>query len=316
MMSPCSPGCTPCEPWTRPVPCGGRSGTVVGPPPSAPRPMPRSPSTPLPPWPRGHRLGGLLLGRQAPVGPRPQPPGARRRGGMADPRPRRRRGADPGRHDDRGIELPPLPPSEPGLHGPDRRRGRGELARAVGHWDGANLTVQRFVEEVLLAVSPSGEQFLTTDLGQWTLYLHRAEDGMELRSLDADEAVPLPSNSDDDRVRWDYEAAAFPYDDTAVVGTEDYPEEPRHWLVDPRAMALRGQLAYPFRLTPALLASPAVRVKVLSERQAPPLLRWSTSPGCSPCTRRRRWRRPAGPGGSWCRTGRRASTRWPGGCSR
>ncbi|MFI8952397.1 hypothetical protein ACIGO6_38715 [Streptomyces sp. NPDC053750] len=115
-----------------------------------------------------------------------------------------------------------------------------------GHWDGANLTVQRFVEEVLLAVSPSGEHFLTTDPGQWTLYLHRAEDGVELRHLDADEAVPLPARSDDDRVRWDYEAAAFPDDDTAMVGTEDTAEGPRHWFVDPRTMALRGRIAYPF----------------------------------------------------------------------
>ncbi|HTJ37779.1 MAG TPA: hypothetical protein VL738_31485 [Dactylosporangium sp.] len=125
--------------------------------------------------------------------------------------------------------------------------GEGEEDSPVlwGHWDGVNLTVQRFVEEVLLAVSPSGEHFLTTDLGQWTLYLHRAEDGMELRHLDAAEAVPSAS-SDDDRARWDYEAAAFPYDDTAVVGTEDYVENPRHWLADARTMALRGQVAYPF----------------------------------------------------------------------
>ncbi|WP_431899335.1 hypothetical protein [Nonomuraea sp. bgisy101] len=125
--------------------------------------------------------------------------------------------------------------------------GEGEEDSPVlwGHWDGAKLTVQRFVEEVFLAVSPSGEHFLTTDPGQWSLYLHRAEDGMELRSLDAEEAVPPPSNENDDRVRWDYEAA-FPYDDTAVVGTEYHAEVPRHWLVDPRTMALRGRIAYPF----------------------------------------------------------------------
>lgn len=114
-----------------------------------------------------------------------------------------------------------------------------------GHWDGAKLTVQRFVEEVLLAVSPSGEHFLTTDTGQWTLSLHRAEDGRELRSLDAEGAVPPLPGEDDDRVRWDFEAA-FPYDDTAVVGTEYYAKVPRHWLVDPRTMALRGRMAYPF----------------------------------------------------------------------
>ncbi|OAH13202.1 hypothetical protein STSP_35270 [Streptomyces jeddahensis] len=124
--------------------------------------------------------------------------------------------------------------------------GEGEEDSPVlwGHWDGAKLTVQRFDEQVLLAVSPSGEHFLTTDPGQWALYLHRAEDGMELRRLNAEDAVPPPS-SEDDRVFWDYEAA-FPYEDTAVVGTEYYAEVPRHWLVHPRTMALGGRIAYPF----------------------------------------------------------------------
>ncbi|MGV9600850.1 hypothetical protein ACWDR1_29735 [Streptosporangium sandarakinum] len=125
--------------------------------------------------------------------------------------------------------------------------GEGEEDSPVlwGHWDGARLTVQRFVEEVLLDVSPSGEYFLTTDPGQWSLYLHRAEDGIELRRLDAEEAVPPPSG-EDDRARWDYEAA-FPYDDAAVIGTEHHADVvPRHWLVDPRTMAVRGRIVYPF----------------------------------------------------------------------
>ncbi|GGQ09293.1 hypothetical protein [Streptosporangium pseudovulgare] len=125
--------------------------------------------------------------------------------------------------------------------------GEGEEDSPVlwGHWDGARLTVRRFVEEVLLAVSPSGECFLTTDPGQWSLYLHRAEDGLELRRLDAEEAVPPPSG-EDDRARWDYEAA-FPYDDTAVVGTEHHTDAvPRHWVVDPRTMGVRGRIVYPF----------------------------------------------------------------------
>lgn len=112
-----------------------------------------------------------------------------------------------------------------------------------GRWDGTQLTVQRFVEEVFLAVSPSGEHFLTTDTGQWALYLHQAEDGTELRRLNAGDAVPPPSG--DDRARWDFEAA-FPYDDIAVVGTEYYAKVPRHWLVDPHTMALRGSVVYPF----------------------------------------------------------------------
>lgn len=113
-----------------------------------------------------------------------------------------------------------------------------------GHFDGAKLTFQRFDEEVLLAVDPSGEHFLTTDPGQWSLYLHRAEDGTELRRLNAEEAVPPLPSEDSDRVCWDYEAA-FPYDDNAVVGTEYHAQVPRHWLVDPRTMALRGRITYP-----------------------------------------------------------------------
>lgn len=112
-----------------------------------------------------------------------------------------------------------------------------------GRWDGTQLTVQRFLEEVFLAVSPSGKHFLTTDTGQWALYLHQAEDGTELRRLNAQDAVPPPPG--DDRARWDFEAA-FPYDDTAVAGTEHYAEAPRHWLIDPRTMALRGSVVYPF----------------------------------------------------------------------
>jgi hypothetical protein len=111
-----------------------------------------------------------------------------------------------------------------------------------GHWDGTNLTTKRFIEEVFLAVSPSGEHFLCTDPGQWSLYLRRAADGVELRRLDAEGAVP--PRSDGDRVCWDYEAA-FPDDDTAVVSTEYYAEEPRHWLVDQRAMTVRGRVRYP-----------------------------------------------------------------------
>ncbi len=114
-----------------------------------------------------------------------------------------------------------------------------------GCWDGEKLTVRRLDEEVLLDVSPSGEYFVTTDPGQWSLHLHRAEDGTELRRLDAEDAVPRSAGEAGDRVCWDYEAA-FPYDDTAVVGTEYSAENPRHWLVDPRTMAVRGRIVYPF----------------------------------------------------------------------
>ncbi|MFB4298823.1 hypothetical protein [Actinomadura sp. NTSP31] len=135
-----------------------------------------------------------------------------------------------------------FPHPDPSYMGLTVAEGEEDSPVLWGHWDGANLTVHRFVDEVLLAVSPSGEHFLTTDTGQWTLYLHRAADGVELRQLDADGAVPPLS---EDRVAWDFEAA-FPYDDIAVAGTEYYAESPRHWVIDPRTMTLRGRIAYPF----------------------------------------------------------------------
>ncbi|MFG3422776.1 hypothetical protein [Micromonospora sp. NPDC048063] len=137
-----------------------------------------------------------------------------------------------------------LPHPDPAYMGLTVLAGEEDSPVLWGHWDGTALTVQQFAEEVLLAVSPSGEHFLTTDPGQWALYLHRAEDGTELRRLNADEAMP-PASTADDRVCWGYEAA-FPYDDSAVVGTEYDEEIPRHWLVDTRTMAVRGRIAYPF----------------------------------------------------------------------
>ncbi|MFD7442328.1 hypothetical protein [Streptomyces sp. NPDC059909] len=115
-----------------------------------------------------------------------------------------------------------------------------------GHWDGATLTFEKLVGEIFLAVSPSGRHFLTTDPGQWALYLHRTSDGAEVRRLNAADAVsPLP---DDEMARWHYEAA-FPYEDGAVAGTEDYAEVPRHWLVDPRTMSAGGPVTYPFPIS-------------------------------------------------------------------
>lgn len=120
-----------------------------------------------------------------------------------------------------------------------------------GHWDGTTLTVRRFPEEVFLGVSPSGRHFLTTDPGQWSLYLHRAEDGTELRRLDAGNTVPAPpEDADGDRARWDYEAAHVG-EDTVVIGTDTdigvYAT--RHWLVDTAGMTLRGRVSYPFTVS-------------------------------------------------------------------
>lgn len=111
-----------------------------------------------------------------------------------------------------------------------------------GHFDGGELYVRRFDEQVLLGVTPSGGRLLSTDPGQWALYLHRSADGVLLGELGADPAVPAAPG--DDRARWDY-VAAVPWDDAAVVGTEDYTPAPRHWLVDLAAMTVRGPIGYP-----------------------------------------------------------------------
>ncbi|WP_285549382.1 hypothetical protein [Actinoplanes regularis] len=130
--------------------------------------------------------------------------------------------------------------------------GQGDEDSPVlwGHWNGEVLTVQRLIEDILLGVSPSGELFLTTDPGGWSLHLHRAADGTELRRLDAEAAMPPPAG--DDRPKWEYDGA-FSWDDAAVVGTE----EPRHWLVDLATMAARGPITYPFAVSgPARSAGP------------------------------------------------------------
>ncbi|MEU6037593.1 hypothetical protein ABZ801_19500 [Actinomadura sp. NPDC047616] len=130
--------------------------------------------------------------------------------------------------------------------------GEGEEGSPVlwGRWDGRRLTAEQVdTELILLAVSPSGRDLLTVDVGQWTLSLHRVEDGSVLRELDAEGTVPPhPGNTGGDRVYWDYEAA-FVDEDTVVAGTSEC-DAPygtaRHWLVDVRGMTLRGEISYPF----------------------------------------------------------------------
>ncbi len=113
-----------------------------------------------------------------------------------------------------------------------------------GHWDGEALTVRRHPEEILLGVSPDGESYLTTDLGQGTLYLNRTSDGATLRELDSVDGSP-----------WDFEGAV-PENGFAVVGTED---GSRHWLIDLTTMTASGPITYPFPVTgTARTASPGL----------------------------------------------------------
>ncbi|MET7380595.1 hypothetical protein ABZT08_17540 [Streptomyces sp. NPDC005526] len=130
--------------------------------------------------------------------------------------------------------------------------GEGEEGSPAlwGRWDGQRLNVEQIgIERVLLAVSPSGRHVLSVPLGQWSLTLHRVEDGSLLRELDAEDAVPAhPGSTSEDRVYWDSEAA-FVDEDTVVAGTSECDAQygtTRHWLVDTREMTLRGEIVYPF----------------------------------------------------------------------
>ncbi|WP_432043750.1 hypothetical protein [Streptomyces cadmiisoli] len=135
-----------------------------------------------------------------------------------------------------------FPHPDPACMGLSIAQGDDDAPVLWGRRDGRSLAVARAEGEILQSVSPSGRHFLCTDPGQWALYLHDAADGEQLRRVDA--RAVLPPVPGDDMARWDYEGA-YPYEDGAVVSTEEYAEVPRHWLVDPRSMSVRGRIAYP-----------------------------------------------------------------------
>jgi hypothetical protein len=149
------------------------------------------------------------------------------------------------------------PHPDPARMGLTVGEGDEESPALWGHWDGRTLTFRRLDETVLLAASPDGRHVLSTDPGQWSLRLLAAEDGGEVRRLAGIDAGAdsgagarvdaVPPAPGEDQVWWGYEAA-FPHDDVAVVGSEVHGEAaaPRHWLLDPAAMAVRGPVAYPF----------------------------------------------------------------------
>ncbi|WP_338694775.1 hypothetical protein V2W30_07880 [Streptomyces sp. Q6] len=139
-----------------------------------------------------------------------------------------------------------LPHPDPAYMGLTVGEGHEDSPALWGHWDGTALTVERIEGELLQSVAPSGRYVLGTDPGQWALYLHEATDGSEVRRLNARDAVPpAPEEA---MARWDY-AGAYPYEDGVVVGTEEHAAAPRHWLVDPRDLSVRGQIAYPSPVT-------------------------------------------------------------------
>ncbi|MCX4433738.1 MULTISPECIES: hypothetical protein [Streptomyces] len=143
---------------------------------------------------------------------------------------------------------------DPGQMGLSVGEGQDGVPLLWGRWNGERLTVDRIGDDdrCLMAVSPSGEHFLTVTHYQEALALHRVEDGSVVSELDAEEVIPdhpaLHPDNDEPEVRWDY-YGGFLDEHTVIAGTSEADEEygaGRHWLVDVRDMRLLGEVTYPF----------------------------------------------------------------------
>ncbi|MEU9847938.1 hypothetical protein [Streptomyces sp. NPDC047985] len=138
--------------------------------------------------------------------------------------------------------------------------GQDGVPMLWGRWDGQRLSVERFCddERILMAVSPSGDRFLTVTHYEETLAVHRIEDGSVLCELDARDGVPRhpeadPDDLDADELLWDY-TGGFLDEETVVAGTSERDEEhgePRHWLVSAGATGMRvsARITYPFPIS-------------------------------------------------------------------
>ncbi|MFF9318355.1 hypothetical protein ACF1BP_04160 [Streptomyces sp. NPDC014735] len=150
-----------------------------------------------------------------------------------------------------------VPHPDPARMGLCVGEGQDGVPMLWGRWDGQRLSVERFCndERILMAVSPSGDRFLTVTHCEETLAVHRTEDGSVLCELDAQDGVPRhpeadPDDLDADVALWDY-TGGFLDEETVVAGTSErdweYGEQ-RHWLVNADAAGMRvsARITYPF----------------------------------------------------------------------
>lgn len=148
-----------------------------------------------------------------------------------------------------------VPHPDPGRMGLSVGEGQDGAPLLWGRWDGRGLSFDLLSDDwVLMAVSPSGERFLTVTHDQETLAVHRAADGSVLAGADAATALPrrpgMPPESDAE-VCWDY-YGGFLDEDTVIAGTAGSDEEfgaERHWLLDAARMGVTGQIDYPFPIS-------------------------------------------------------------------
>lgn len=117
-----------------------------------------------------------------------------------------------------------------------------------GRWNGGELTLDRAGEDddrILLAVSPSGDHFLTVTPDQDALGLHQVTDGSVVAELEV-ETVAARYRVDHGEVWWDF-AGSFLDAETVITGTTDAELGTElHWLVDTERMRVSDQISYPF----------------------------------------------------------------------
>ncbi|MBV6702324.1 hypothetical protein [Kitasatospora aureofaciens] len=141
------------------------------------------------------------------------------------------------------------PHPSPGQMGLGVNMGQDGQPLLWGHWNGNVLTVDRIGEDdrVLLAVSPSGDRFLTVTHEQDSLALHRVTDGSIVAELEAETVTP--HYDDPDEVWWDYHGS-FLEAQTVITGTTDADLGTElHWLVDAGRMRVTDQITYPFPIS-------------------------------------------------------------------
>ncbi|MGY0061897.1 hypothetical protein ACWY4P_36080 [Streptomyces sp. LZ34] len=150
-----------------------------------------------------------------------------------------------------------VPHPDPGQMALSVGEGQDGAPLLWGRWDGRTLSVDRLGDDdwVLLAISPSGDRFLTVTHYQETLAVHRAADGSVLAELVAEAAVPPHPDAQFEHreVWWDHNAG-FLDEDTVITGTFESDliaggEVGRNWLLDAARMRLTGQIDYPFPLS-------------------------------------------------------------------
>lgn len=161
--------------------------------------------------------------------------------------------------------------------------GEGEEGSPIlwGQISDHSLTIRPIgMERILLDISPTGQQLLTTPVGQWSLAIHSTINSSISQNLDALGAVPHHpmNNRGKGRVYWDYEAA-FIDENTIIAGTSesDAPYgEPRHWMVETQELSVVDQITYPITVSgPARSAGDGIWYTVSNDGEAVHLWRLS-----------------------------------------